>query len=63
MEAGLTPESAETPAFMYELAVVHARLGRSEEAGRWRERALALARKYGRQDLVATIERGLPGAR
>ena len=63
MEAGLTPESPETPAFMYELAVLHARLGRREEAERWLGRAHELARQYGRQDLVATIERGLPGVR
>ena len=63
LEAGLTPESPETPAFMYELAVLHARLGHGEEAQRWLGRAHALARQYGRQDLVATIERGLPGAR
>lgn len=63
MEAGLTPESPDTPAFMYELAVVHARLGRREEAGRWLGEAHELARKYGRQDLIATMERGLPGAR
>lgn len=63
MEAGLTPESPDTPAFMYELAVVHTRLGRREEAARWLGEAHELARKYGRQDLMATIERGLPGVR
>lgn len=63
MEAGLMPESPETPAFMYDLAVVYARLGRREEAERWLGEAHELARKYGRQDLIATIERGLPGVR
>jgi len=57
IEAGLTPESPETPGFMYELAVVHTQLGHGEEAARWFGRAHQLAVSYDLQDLVAAIER------
>ena len=63
IEAGLTPESSETPGFMYELAVVHTQLGQSEQAARWFERAHQLAVAYDLQDLVAAIERERPSAR
>jgi len=63
IEAGLTPESPETPVFMYELAGFHARLGHGEQAERWLGRAHQLALHYDLQDLVAAIERELPAAR
>ena len=63
IEAGLTPESPETPVFMYELASFHARLGNGEQAQQWLGRAHQLALQYDLQDLVATIERQLPAAR
>ena len=63
IEAGLTPESSETPVFMYELADFHARLGRGDQAEQWFRRAHELALQYDLQDLVAAIERELPSAR
>ena len=63
IEAGLAPESPETPVFMYELAGVHARLGQDEQAEHWFRRAHQLALQYDLQDLVAAIERELPSAR
>lgn len=59
IERGLTPESPETPVFMYELADYNARLGRMTEAERWLRQALPLARHYGLQDLAAAIEQQL----
>ena len=63
IEAGLTPESAETPVFMYELAGFHASLGNAEQAQQWLGRAHQLALRYDLQDLVAVIEQQLPAAR
>ena len=59
IERGLTPESAETPVFMYELADYNARLGRTAESERWLRQARPLARRYGIQDLAAAIEQQL----
>ena len=63
IEASLTPQSPETPAFMYELAGFHARLGHGAQAQKWLARAHQLALEYDLQDLAATIERELPNAR
>ena len=63
IEAGLTPESPETPVFMLELADYNGRLGRTEEAERWLGRARQLALRYDLQDLVAAIDRQQSAAR
>ena len=63
IEASLTPQSPETPSFMYELAGFHARLGNGAQAQEWLARAHQLALDYDLHDLAAAIERELPNAR
>jgi tetratricopeptide (TPR) repeat protein len=55
----LSPEDDDTPRYTFALAAAYARAGRREEARRYGNAALELARRKGQMELAASIERDL----
>ena len=53
------PRDAETPRYLFGLAVGYARLGRKDEAVKWATDAKELAQQHGQTDFAAAIQREL----
>ena len=55
----MTLESADTPLYMYELAMIYGERGNLEEALRWLQEARQVAVTYSREDVIEIIDQDL----
>jgi hypothetical protein len=63
LDALQQPRDAESPRYLFAMAVAHIRAGNKDEGVRWATEARQLATVYGQDDLAAAIDQQLGSIR